>query len=234
MAPIRRYVRITKYSVLECRIFLDNPNLGESWLSNPRTEILPRVMKSVFPLITPKLREEYERSKNKSTKKSRIKDIVVEGDSTEDDIACDVDIPSINIENEECNGSNLCLHELPEASKNDWTSSLDQSAVDLGQQEKRKRTRDARSLGSSSSDVESSCKKPKNQDSSGSEEELEDKKMEIRTTYEGFTIYGRVLCLIVKRRDGSGKASSEPIGQATMENWISSTQLPLENEELAK
>lgn len=156
------------------------------------------------------------------------------GDSTEDDIACDVDIPSINIENEECNGSNLCLHELPEASKNDWTSSLDQSAVDLGQQEKRKRTRDARSLGSSSSDVESSCKKPKNQDSSGSEEELEDKKMEIRTTYEGFTIYGRVLCLIVKRRDGSGKASSEPIGQATMENWISSTQLPLENEELAK
>lgn len=79
MAPIRRYVRITKYSVLECRIFLDNPTLGESWLLNPRTEVLSRVMKSVFPLITPKLREEYDRSKGKSTKRSRIKDVIVEG-----------------------------------------------------------------------------------------------------------------------------------------------------------
>ncbi len=28
MAPIRRYLRITKYSVLECRIYLDNPTLA--------------------------------------------------------------------------------------------------------------------------------------------------------------------------------------------------------------
>lgn len=79
MAPIRRYLRITKYSVLECRIYLDNPALAQSWLLNPRDPILPRVIDSVRPLVLPKLREERERSRKKSTKKRGIKDVVVEG-----------------------------------------------------------------------------------------------------------------------------------------------------------
>lgn len=79
MAPIRRYLRITKYSVLECRIYLDNPALAHSWLLNPRDPILPRVIESVRPLVLPKLREERERSRKKSTKKRGIKDVVVEG-----------------------------------------------------------------------------------------------------------------------------------------------------------
>lgn len=79
MAPIRRYLRITKYSVLECRIYLDDPALAHSWLLNPRDPILPRVIESVRPLVLPKLREERERSRKKSTKKRGIKDIVVEG-----------------------------------------------------------------------------------------------------------------------------------------------------------
>ena len=79
MAPIRRYLRITKYSVLECRIYLDNPALGESWLLNSRNPVLPRVIESVRPLVLPKLREEKERSKSKGSKKKRVKDVVVEG-----------------------------------------------------------------------------------------------------------------------------------------------------------
>jgi hypothetical protein len=80
MAPIRRYLRITKYSVLECRIYLDNPALAESWLLNSRNPILPRVIESVRPLVLPKLREENERSKGKGgSKKKRVKDVVVEG-----------------------------------------------------------------------------------------------------------------------------------------------------------
>jgi hypothetical protein len=78
MAPIRRYLRITKYSVLECRIYLDNPALAESWLLNYRNPILPRVIESVRPLVLPKLREEKERSK-KGGKKKGVKDVVVEG-----------------------------------------------------------------------------------------------------------------------------------------------------------
>lgn len=78
MAPIRRYLRITKYSVLETRIYLDNPVLAESWLLNPRNPVLPRVIESIRPLVLPKLREENERSK-KGGKKKGVKDVVIEG-----------------------------------------------------------------------------------------------------------------------------------------------------------
>lgn len=82
------------------------------------------------------------------------------------------------------------------------------------------------------------------------------KKLAMDISYEGFSIYGRVLCLVVKRRDGvpkgkgkavatttagSGSSSSAAAargsirggpqsaareGQAVMENWITSTQMP--------
>lgn len=88
------------------------------------------------------------------------------------------------------------------------------------------------------------------------EEALRDdkKKLAMDISYEGFSIYGRVLCLVIKRRDGfaggkgKGKAvattsatgstasttvrggrggqSAAPGGQAVMENWITSTQMP--------
>lgn len=80
MAPTRRYLRITKYSVLECRIYLDNPALVHSWLLNPRNPILPKVIEAVRPLVLPKLREERERAQSKKKSKKRsIKDVVIEG-----------------------------------------------------------------------------------------------------------------------------------------------------------
>jgi hypothetical protein len=90
MAPVRRYLRISKYSVLECRIYLDNPALAQSWLLNPRNPILPKVIESIRPLVLPKLREEKERSKKKSKKKS-VKDVVVSGISQQVSIICSVD-----------------------------------------------------------------------------------------------------------------------------------------------
>lgn len=72
----------------------------------------------------------------------------------------------------------------------------------------------------------------------GEDDEEEDKtKMAMDVSYEGFAIYGRVLCLVVKRRDTTparGRAPrgvptpavAKPTGQAAMENWISSTQVP--------
>lgn len=80
MAPVRRYLRITKYSVLECRIYLENPALVQSWLLNPREPMLARVIESVRPWVLPKLREERDRARKKSSnKKKGIKDTVVEG-----------------------------------------------------------------------------------------------------------------------------------------------------------
>lgn len=79
MAPIRRYVRISKYSVLECRIFLENPADGPRWLLNTQDPALPRVFEAVKPLILPKLREENERAKGKGKKKKSVKDVVKGG-----------------------------------------------------------------------------------------------------------------------------------------------------------
>ena len=52
------------------------------------------------------------------------------------------------------------------------------------------------------------------------------KKMTMDTTYDGFSIYGRVLCLVVKKKDRKGKGQGPNGGQAMMEDWITSTQIP--------
>lgn len=52
------------------------------------------------------------------------------------------------------------------------------------------------------------------------------KKMALNTTYDGFSIYGRILCLVVKRRGvAEGKGLAGGAGQAMMEEWIASTQM---------
>lgn len=63
----------------------------------------------------------------------------------------------------------------------------------------------------------------------------EKKKLAMDVSYEGFAIYGRVLCLVVRRKDSSANASRgyagsapiKPSGQANMDNWITSTQIPV-------
>lgn len=50
------------------------------------------------------------------------------------------------------------------------------------------------------------------------------KKLGLKTAYEGFSIYGRVLCLIVKRRGYKGRqntAAGSESGQQMLENWVS-------------
>lgn len=80
MAPIRRYLRITKYSVLECRIYLDSPAPPESWLVRKNDPALPRIMEAIRPYVLPKLREENERAQRKGkAKKGAVKDTVVRG-----------------------------------------------------------------------------------------------------------------------------------------------------------
>lgn len=50
------------------------------------------------------------------------------------------------------------------------------------------------------------------------------KKILLKTTYEGFSIYGKVLCLIVKKRENTSQSSARD-GHATMRDWITSTQM---------
>ena len=91
-----------------------------------------------------------------------------------------------------------------------------------------KRTRDSQSF--DSVNYEQPLKRNKSHHDLFLDDETDEKKMIMQTTYDGFSVYGRALCLVVKRRDTAGK---EPIGQAAMENWIASTQqLPADEESM--
>jgi hypothetical protein len=66
---------------------------------------------------------------------------------------------------------------------------------------------------------------PANAEEDGNGEELQDdkKKLGINTSYEGFSIYGRILCLVVKRRGTRTTAGgAAPTSSAQMlETWVS-------------
>lgn len=50
------------------------------------------------------------------------------------------------------------------------------------------------------------------------------KKLGLNTSYEGFSIYGRILCLVVKRRGvrhAAGGAGAPISSQQMLENWVS-------------
>ena len=52
----------------------------------------------------------------------------------------------------------------------------------------------------------------------------EKKKAGLSTVYDGFQIYGRILCLVVKRKDGTKGKQLFGSGKGMVEEWISSTQ----------
>ncbi|KAI1204782.1 uncharacterized protein F4807DRAFT_445608 [Annulohypoxylon truncatum] len=336
MAPIRRYLRITKYSVIECRIYLDNPALAQTWLLNPRNPALPRVIESVRPLVLPKLREERERSRKRSTKKKGIKDVVVEDDfevsifltetSTRhalltkhkhfhdttqtkltsnsgrligetNEAPIDVDAttglgPVIRREESDDEDAAVTLAAIPAA---DETAADSNSSSGRRPKRARKNTEteaEAEAAVDPDQDVEivsdsqeeddqddqddlfvhdddTSTRPPPSKRRKGSAREAgesaeaeagagldkdDKKKLAMDISYEGFSIYGRVLCLVVKRRDGNigsgpqqkqqqqqagrgskaatasaaGSHATKPGGggQAMMENFILSTQVP--------
>ncbi|KAG6200868.1 hypothetical protein E4U35_000412 [Claviceps purpurea] len=270
MAPVRRYLRISKYSVLECRIYLDNPSLAQSWLLNPRNPVLPRIVESIRPLVLPKLREERERSKKKSSKKKSIKDVIVQDDfevsmfltetatrhsllskkkhfrdkglpmmqsnSTKlidetNHVPVDVDgeqeiAAILREEDSDDGGGNGRLSEIPVARpkrrRDTTTSDLhteesggSDNAIDLDSDMERPVTKRARipsALGEDASEGEEDDKK----------------KLAMDVSYEGFAIYGRVLCLVVRRRENkTQRLRQDAEGQANMDNWITSTQIPV-------
>jgi hypothetical protein len=81
MPPLRRYLRVTRNSVLEVRIHLDHP-ANTAWLLDGTNPALPRIIAAVRPLVLPKLREEFERGGSKAAARNRqVKDVVTEGAS---------------------------------------------------------------------------------------------------------------------------------------------------------
>ncbi|KAJ9605060.1 hypothetical protein H2200_010450 [Cladophialophora chaetospira] len=216
MAPIRRYLRISKYSVLECRIFLENPADEPRWLLNERDPALPRIFEAVKPYVLPKLREETERAKGKGKKKKSIKDVV-----KQDDFEVSIFLTEINTRHSLLVKNKTFTEKTPLKSNNGnkMTGPVtirdedDEDAVNLA---------DIPAV----EDADRNDGDPDEDRAPVFDEEDDKKKLGFNTTYEGFSIWGRVLCLFVERKGGPSKKSTGIPGnsQALMQDWIQSTQ----------
>ncbi|KAK4634978.1 hypothetical protein CLAFUW4_01295 [Fulvia fulva] len=263
MPPIRRYLRITKFSVLEVRIYLHKPS-DASWLLSSRDDVLGKVIQEVRPKVLPKLREENEIAKKKGSKKKRnIKDVVAtpefevaiflkenstrhslltkEKEFTKKDkfrsnsgkltgwlnnsdnpIRIDEDEAPPEALQEDADEDVVALNDIPEApakERNDQGENDDEDAlfVSSGDEEffatqrakpTKKRKRDERER----EDPEAGDEEESQQD--------DKKKLALDTSYDGFSIYGRILCLIVTRK--GKKAAEAPVGGSQMmEQWVS-------------
>jgi len=296
MSPIRRYLRITKYSVLEVRIYPDKPS-DAPWLLSSRDNVLQRVIDEVRPTVLPKLREENENAKKKGGKKKRgIKDVASQGTSdtvSDTNIYCvivnltrtfaapsedfevtifltelstrhslltkqkqfgakpkltstsnkltgwlnnsenpihveDEDNPPRILQEEEDDAP--ALHDIPEATEGSgkrkaegavdeeneplFVSSDDESSFQTQREQAPKRRRRGPDAPVRAED----------HDDDGGETDDDKKKLAVNTSYDGFSIYGRILCLLVKRKGGRRGAPSgaAPVGGSEMmEQWVS-------------
>ncbi|KAH6620424.1 hypothetical protein C7974DRAFT_415629 [Boeremia exigua] len=271
MAPLRRYLRITKHSVLEVRIYLDRPADAEAWLLKRDDPALPRVIQAIRPLVLPKLREENERGKGRSgakVKKKGVKDVVVEDDfevsifltelssrhsvmtkqkifkdkpriqsnsgkltswlaaGTSDQPALINEIAADPIIIDEEDGDAVNLADIPEAPKRSTRSKRSRNELQ----------EDAEDHVGDSDDgdlfvPEATNKRKKANTAPPDVEVIEDeddlqedkKRMGLNTSYEGFSIYGRILCLVVKRQGVRPAAGGATVvsSQQMLENWVS-------------
>lgn len=295
MAPTRRYLRITKHSVLEVRIYLERPSDSEGWLLRRDNPALPRVIEAVRPLVLPKLREENERASGRAGgrgKKKGVKDVVV-GDefdvsifltelssrhslltkhkSFQDkprlqsnsgkltgwlttgtseqpvEVPEDDDVPMIREEDKE---DAINLDDIPETSGDDEITEFTTSQKRLRRSKrKRQNSQEGIFVGDSDDSADSfqtqksppmkRSKRGKERETDptigeGDEDEgggLDDKKkLGLNTSYDGFSIYGRILCLVVKRkgtRHTVGETRVPISSQQMLENWVS-TQVAAE------
>ncbi|KAL2823693.1 hypothetical protein BDW59DRAFT_148504 [Aspergillus cavernicola] len=223
MAPIRRYLRISKYSVLGCRIYLEDPS-DTRWLLDSRDPVLPRIFAAIRPLVIPKLREENERLF--ARKKGRpVKDVIAEEDFE----------VALFLRESRTRHSLLTRHKSF-GEPGDTHTRTGSNTGNGGQF-------DTGILVESDSESEMNMDDIPQDDASEEEgntsegqrakrkrdEPLnkaleEDKKLHFNTNYEGFNIYGWMLCLLVTRKGDRGKARTaiaEPKRQVLMEEWIS-------------
>ncbi|KAF2769979.1 hypothetical protein EJ03DRAFT_82995 [Teratosphaeria nubilosa] len=259
MAPIRRYLRITKYSVLEVRIYLDKPSEAP-WLLSSRDPVLPRIIQEVRPKVLPKLREENENAKKKGGKKKKgITDVASQDDfevtifltelSTRHSLLTKrkqfADKPRLKSTGNKLTGwLNTSANpiaivdddEVPPAVLQEEGDDVPELRDIPAKTDKGKRIADADNddaLFVSSDDEEFFAtqrerphkrKRRPQQEESAAEAPDDKKKLGLSTSYDGFSIYGRILCLVVKRK---GHKKAQPSGSMPgnasqmMEQWVS-------------
>ncbi|GAB7325888.1 hypothetical protein MBLNU13_g09953t1 [Cladosporium sp. NU13] len=271
MAPIRRYLRITKYSVLEVRIYPEKPS-DTPWLLSTRDPVLSRVIEEVRPKVLPKLREENENAKKKGGKKKKgIRDVASQEDfevvmfltegltrhslitkqkqftkkpkiqstgnkltgwlnNSENPITLEDNDDAPEGLREELEDE-TALGDIPELTENGkrkkddkleddddplFVSSDDDGTFQTQRVAPSKRRKGTKRQGNRvDRDEEVAAEADVGDDK---------KKLGLNTTYDGFSIYGRILCLIVKRKGKKAAQSAlgAPVGGSQMmEHWVS-------------
>ena len=276
MAPIRRYLRITRHSVLEVRIYLTDP-YSQPWLLNPRSDVLPRIIAEIKPFVFQQLRDDSARAGGAKTRKKKgVKDtaygedfevsVFLTDSSTRHAImvkqkgfrerrkkmrsnsgkltgwltAATSEGP-IEIDDD---GDN---DEMPvvireESDEEDKGPGLDMyPETDTQAEGEHAQRKSKRKVGGDADDpLFVQADEDVSEDEgfragtqAGGEDEAEDdkKKMKMDLSYDGFSIYGRTLCLVVKKRKGAKEkaasanaedaAANEPGARHMLENWVS-------------
>ncbi|KAI5803890.1 hypothetical protein EDC01DRAFT_686997, partial [Geopyxis carbonaria] len=240
MPTLRRYLRVSKYTVLECRLWLANP-ADSAWLNADAT--LDRIFTAVKPFIRPRL-EEARATRGKKTKvardhvsgddfdvsvfltktgtfhsilyKSRRMDPdapPLVGNTTRLTDAASSPPPVIRVESDDEDGPGL--GDVPEAPPTAVGAEEDPLFLPgVGSD-----------LGSDSDDAAEPARPSKRARVAPDSVEVEleipdlpepDDKKALHIDYEGFAIYNRVLCLIVTRtgkpEGGKGKGTGTATG----------------------
>jgi hypothetical protein len=220
MAPIRRYLRISRHSVLECRIFLENPGDRDRWLLNPQDPALSKIFEAVKPYVLPKLREENERVKGKGKKKKSVKDVI-----SQEDFEVSIFLTEVGVRHALMIKNKTFREHDPIKSNSDRLLSATNKPVTIQEDsdDDNVHMSDIPSAVNVDEDAGSSEDfRPRAPSNNGPTED-DKKKMGFTTSYTGFNIWGFVLCLLVERKGGPGKkpqGKGDGHAQALMEEWI--------------
>ena len=285
MAPIRRYLRITKYSVLEVRTYPEKPS-DTPWLLSTRDPVLTRIIEEVRPKVLPKLREENENARKKGGKKKKgIRDVASQEDfevvmfltegltrhslitkqkqfgnkpkirstgnkltgwlnrandsenpiTLEDDGEVpeglreeDVDGPGLSnlqlaVSENGAGKRNADADEDEEVADNDalFVSSDDETTFQTQRAAPAKRREGTRQQKKTRGNNDEEAEAGSGNEAAVAEDDEDKKKLGLKTTYDGFSIYGRILCLIVKRKGKKAVPGTVSGGSQMMEEWVS-------------
>jgi hypothetical protein len=212
MPPIRRYLRITKHSVLECRIFLENPADRDRWLLDSQEPALNRIFDAVKPFVLPKLREENERvkGKGKGKKKKSVKDVI-----QRDDFEVAIFLTEI--------GTRHALLAKIKTFEQKPRIKSNSNKLLGGQDRPMTINEESDDEGVKLHDVPARIDVDSDDDDIDLADNEDKKKLGFTTSYDGFNIWGFVLCLLVERKGGPGKkgqSKGTENAQGLMEEWI--------------
>lgn len=256
MPPIRRYLRITPHSVLETRIYLTDP-YQLPWLlsvsSATGVSVLQRITTAVRPHVFRQLREERARQFAKTSRKKKgIKDVAFDEDFEVSVYLTDGGTRHNLLVKQKGFGEGGKMRGVKRRKgKNGkltgWLEGSKEAPVEVEGEETvagvriREESDDEEDAGAKLrqyeeiSDDEGFERTQARHNTEDIENNVDDKKkLAMDLNYDGFAIYGKVLCLVVKRKGpgaerkvagiGGGASmvgTSEQAGRAMLEDWVS-------------